>query len=48
MNRRNAYGGDCLNPEAKVFHHEAAVAMHLPVAPELDGMTLLAAIGPEP
>ena len=45
MNLRNAYDEDYLNPDAMVFHHEAAAGMRLPSDPEQDGKSFLAAIG---
>ena len=52
MNLRNAYDEDYLNPDAMVFHHEAATGMRLPAGseqngPEQTGKSFLAGIGLE-
>ncbi len=47
MNVRNAYDEDYLNPDAMVFHHEAATGMRLPQGAEQDGKEFLALIGLE-
>lgn len=48
MNVNNAYDEDYLNPDAMVFHHEAATGMRLPSDPEQDGKAFLAGIGLDP
>ena len=48
MNVNNAYDEDYLNPDAMVFHHEAATGMRLPSGPEQDGKAFLAGIGLDP
>lgn len=48
MNVRNDYDEDYHNPEASVFHHEAATGMRLPLGEELTNRAFLAGIGLAP